>query len=451
MRNHPIAASAINTNVVRAVGTGLAYSAQPHLQTLGWSKERGREWRAIAQAEFSMWADSPYCDFLGQQTFYELQDLVLRSALERGDSFTVLPDGDPMPTMPYRLRLQVIEGDRVGNPYGVTDGGLIFGGIRRRSDGPVDAAFVYDEHPGSRSANGALLQGQWIEFVGGSGRRRLLHHFKRLRPEGPRGVPYLAPVMGLFHLLGRYTDAEVKAAVVSAFLTVLVETPGGTGTAPVFGMAPAAGQAKPGGDDIALGPAAVVGLAPGEKATVVDPGRPNPAFGPFVQAVLDQLGAGLFIGSEMLMKKYNTSYVAARAAFLDAWKHLLDLRTLVARSFCQPVLETWMAEAVAAGRIEAPGFFTDPRMRWAYTRAAWRGDSQGSINPRDEVTAYRDARDARLITTERAAWELFGTDWDAEYEVMQAEHERMQRDGMTPAPRAGAAAPPAAEPPAGGN
>ena len=41
VRRNPIAASAINTNVVRAVGTGLALSAQPHRGVLGWSEETG--------------------------------------------------------------------------------------------------------------------------------------------------------------------------------------------------------------------------------------------------------------------------------------------------------------------------------------------------------------------------------------------------------------------------
>ena len=35
----------------------------------------------------------------------------------------------------------------------------------------------------------------------------------------------------------------------------------------------------------------------------------------------------------------------------------------------------------------------------------------GSINPKDEVAAYASAIDARLMTRERAEWELFGTDW----------------------------------------
>lgn len=449
VRNNPIAASAINTNTVRAIGTGLAYSAQPHLPTLGWSPDRGREWAAHVQAEFSIWADNTSCDWEGQQNFYDKQDLTLRAMLESGDVFTLLPDGPPTFEQPYKLRLQTLEADRCGNPNNVSDTASVAGGVRRAA-GQGRAFFIYAQHPGSIMAGSNRFAGEWVEAIGAkSGRRRLLHHYKLLRPESPRGVPYLAPVVGLFKLLGTYTDAEVKAAVISAYLTLIIKTPTGTGTAPVFGMSDSHtaagssnGQAQ---QNLALGPAAVLGLADGEDASVVNPMRPNPEFGAFVQSVLDQLGAGLFIGSEMLMKKYNTSYVAARAAYLDAWKHLLDMRTVIARTLCQPVLETWMAEAVAIGRIEAPGFFSDVRMRWAYTRAAWRGDSPGSINPKDEVAAWIAARDGRLATSEQASWELYGTDWNDSYPVMFAEHKRMVEDGTLPAPKAGAAAAP--EPP----
>lgn len=441
-RNNPLAASAINTNVVRAVGTGLAFNPQPHIATLGWSEDKAKEWRALVRAEFSLWADSTDCDWYGDLNFYGLQDLVLRSALESGDCFSVLPDGQPTGTMPYALRVQVLEADRIGNPGGKTDGPDWCGGIAR-TNGRMRAVHIYRQHPGSLFATGDRFAGDQVDVLGRTGRRRVLHHLKRLRPEQPRGIPYLAPVMALFKLLGTYTDAEVKAAVVSSFLTLVIET-GGTGNAaPIFtGGDPAAAAAAQTTGDVEMGPGAVIGLAKGEKATAVDPSRPNPAFGPFVQAVLDQLGAGTFIGSELLMKKFNTSYTAARAAFLDAWKHVLDIRTAICvRTFCQPVVETWMAEAVALGRVPAPGFFADPLLRWAYTRAIWHGDSQGSLNPKDEVAAYGDAVDRRLTTRERASWELFGESWADTYPVMVEEQNALRRDDMLPEAKPGAAKP----------
>jgi lambda family phage portal protein len=447
-RTEAIAAGAIATNVNRVVGTGLALVAQPDRRVLGWTEEQALKWKQTVQTEFSLFADSTECDWDGEQNFYEKQALTLGSALESGDCFSVLPDGEATSTQPYRLRIQTLEADRIGNPKGSIDTASMAGGVRRpAAGGAPEAFFVYDRHPGSiYTASGDMWAGEWVDRVGRSGRRRILHHFRKLRPEQPRGVPYLAPVVELIKQMSRYKEAEIQAAVVSAFFTVFIETEAGGTAAPIFGVTDT--QAKAANDEIALGAGAVLGLAKGEKATFANPTRPSSAFQPFVLAVIQQIGVGLNIPYELLIKQFNASYSASKAALLDAWMWFRVLRTWLARSFCQPVYETWMAEAVANGRISAPGFFADPLMRWAYTRALWHGDSQGSINPKDEVDAYTAAIEARLTTRERAEWELFGTDWYSTYDQKKTEQAKLKADDMLPAPKAGAAAAPkpAAEP-----
>lgn len=438
---NPIGVSAINTNVDRVVGTGLALSSQPHLRILGWDADQATEWKATqVQPNFSLWADSTACDIEETLNFYQSQALVLRSTLESGDCFTILPDGLRTASMPFALRLQVLEADRVGNPFGVMDTPTMMAGVKLGPGGAPFAYHVYDHHPGGflPGQGGNPCAGQWYERIGRSGRRRILHHFRKTRPGMPRGVPYLAPVIDAIKQIGRYTEAEIMAAVITAYLTVFIETPTGN-AAPIFGgEGPGAGDL---GQEIGLGMGAVVGLAPGEKPHTVNPGRPNPNFEPFILAVIKQIGMALSIPFELLMKQFNSSYSASKAALLDAWVYFRTVRNWLGLSFCQPVFETWMAEAVAIGRVSAPGFFADPLLRWAYTRAAWPGDSMGSINPKDEVAAYVAAIGERLMTRERAEWELFGSDWNDTYGQKLSEQQRLKADDMLPTPKAGAAAP----------
>lgn len=448
-RNHPLAVGAINTNCDRVVGTGLALVAQPDAAVLGWSDDEAQAWKAQVQREFSLWADSKQADLTGHQTFYELQELVLRSALESGDCFSVLPDAmRTTAQQPYRLRVQVLEADRVGNPNGKPDSDDVAGGVRLGSGGEAQAYHVYRRHPGSLAITGDRWAGEWVEAIGDrTGRRRILHHMKRRRPEEPRGVPYLAPVIEYLRQLGTYTDAELKAAVVSSMFTVFVTTEDGN-SAPIFDGADPNGAAGAGAgsardDDIQMGHAAVVDLNPREKVEFANPTRPNTAFEPFTLAFCRLVGVALGLPYELLVKQFNSSYTASRAALLDAWIYLRGRRAWLALSFCQPVYETWLAEAVAIGRISAPGFFTDPLLRWAYTRAAWQGDSQGSINPKDEVAAFRDAIDGALMTHERAEWELTGTDWHVTLPQKAAERKALQKAGVVVVPRAGAGAAPA--------
>lgn len=446
-RTSPIAAGAIQTNVDRVVGTGLALVAQPNRAVLGWSEDQALAWKGLVQREFSLWADSTACDHEGEQTFYDKQGLTLRSALESGDCLTLLPDAEPTREQPYRLRLQTLEADRCGNPNNAMDTAQVAGGVRRPDGGgPAKSYFIYDGHPGSLlPGRKPVYTGQWVDRIGPSGRRRILHHFRQLRPEQPRGVPYLAPIVDQLKQLSRYTEAEIQAAVVSAFFTVFIESPQGPpdpaellgGTA----VANAASDSK-----IGLKPGMAVGLMPGEKVQMADPSRPNTAFQPFMEGVLQLVGVGLGIPIELLLKKFNASYSASKAALLDAWMFFRGQRAWLTRSFCQPVYETWLAEAVAIGRVPAPGFFADPLVRWAYTRAAWHGDSQGSINPKDEVAAYTAAIDARIMTRERAEWELFGTDWYETFESKSAEQSMLKAADLLPAPKAGTALAPQAEP-----
>ncbi len=440
-RTSPIAVGAINTNVDRVIGTGLALSAEPNRQVLGWSVEQALEWKQLVQNEFSLWADSAECDIAQQLNFYQQQALVLRAVLESGDAFTLMPDGARTATQPYALRLQVLEADRIGNPLGQVDTPTVSGGIETDANGAPTRVFVYDQHPGGflPGSAGGMLAGKWVERIGRSGRRRILQHFRKLRPGQPRGLPYLAPIVDSIKQIARYTEAEIMAAVITAYFTVFIETPTGN-TAPVFdGSTPTAPGAP---NEVGLGMGAVVGLAPGEKVSnTANPSRPNPNFGPFIDAVIKQMGMALGLPYELLVKQFNASYSASKAALLDAWVYFRNVRAWMAISFCQPVFETWLAEAVAIGRIPAPGFFADPLLRWAYTRASWPGDSMGSINPKDEVAAYSAAVDARLMTRERAEWELFGSDWNATFDAKKSEHDRLKAAGLLPVPKAGAAAP----------
>lgn len=439
-RSNPIACGAINTVVDRVVGTGLAFVASPNRAVLGWSADQVAEWKAGIQADFSLWSDDAQaCDIAGAQTFYEAQATVLRGVKESGDIFTLLPTAERTAMRPYGLRFQLIEADRVGNPSGAFDTADMAGGIRFAQSGKPQAAHIYNHHPGAAYTMGNRLAGTWVDFTGASGRRRLLHHYIKLRPGQPRGVPYLAPVVDLIKQIGRFTDAEVNAAVLNSYFTAFVRTTAPAGPPLWDGEnAPSSGEKSPA---IAIGHGTVLALAKDESIDFADPKRPNQNAEPFIHAMAGLIGMALGIPRELLLKQFNSSYSASKAALLDGWIRFRNERFWLGNAFCQPIFETWMAEAVFLGRVQAPGFFSDPLLRWAYTRAAWPGDSMGSINPKDEVAAYTAAIDARLMTRERAEWELGGTDWNATFDQKVAEQERLLRSGILPAPKAGAAAP----------
>ncbi|XJI81796.1 phage portal protein (plasmid) [Escherichia coli] len=191
-----------------------------------------------------------------------------------------------------------------------------------------------------------------------TGRRNILHVMQDFeRPGQRRGVPVLAPVIEALKQLGRYTDAELVAAVVSGMFTVFIKTDAPDGPVGESGI-PQYEQIDNHDDNTQeMGNGSIVSLGEGESIDTANPGRPNTAFDGFVVAICRQIGAALELPYELLVKHFTASYSASRAALLEAWKMFRMRRDWMVQSFCQPIYEEWLTEAVAKGRVIAPGFF----------------------------------------------------------------------------------------------
>ena len=85
-----------------------------------------------------------------------------------------------------------------------------------------------------------------------------------------------------------------------------------------------------------------------------------------------------------------------------------------------------MTEAVALGRINAPGFFTDPLMRQAYLSSEWIGPSQGQLDPTKEVSAAVTAIENGLSTREAEAIKLNGSEYLSNVAKLKSENEKLR-------------------------
>ncbi len=233
------------------------------------------------------------------------------------------------------------------------------------------------------------------------------------RCEQYRGVPYLAPVIEALKQITRYTEAELTAAVVTAFFTAFIKT-----TTPssenAFGEQILEEDRV---DDVdpnsyEMGPGAINILGTNEDVVIADPKRPASGFDGFVTAIIKQVGAALEVPYELLTKSFLASYSASRAALLEAWKAFKMRRTWFSNDFCQPIYDMWLAEAIAIGRVKAPGFFNDPLIRKAWTRCEWVGPAPGQIDPVKEVTAASLRVENGFSTREKETTELTGGNWD---------------------------------------
>lgn len=130
------------------------------------------------------------------------------------------------------------------------------------------------------------------------------------------------------------------------------------------------------------------------------------------------------------MKSFTSSYSASRAALLQAWEQFKLRRAWFTRDFCQPVYEMWLVEAVATGRLEAPGFFSDPAIRFAYSNAEWYGPSMSILDPIKDVNGAALRIQYGLSTPEREAAEMTGSDFYENLEAIRIAKSKVKDSGV---------------------
>lgn len=441
--------SAIATSRTNVIGAGLKLKCRIDYEFLGLTRDQADEWERNTEREFAVWAESKFCDALGLNNFYEMQSILFISTLLNGDGWAVIKQTEPRRYFPYALRVHLIEADRVSTPKNTMSGYFSVGGIQGEnpdngnriisgveidSSGAVVAYWISNIYPGDPANPTGKIEWQRVEAFGQrTGRPNILQIMEAERCEQYRGVPYLAPVLEHIKQISRYTEAELMAAIITGFFTVFIKE-GGTPVSD-FPLAEAIPQNEKVDLDpnaFELGAGTINTLPPGYDVTTADPNRPSSNFDAFVTALARHIGAALEVPYELLLKSFTKSYSASRAALLEAWKAFRMRRTWFASDFCQPVYELWLAEAVAKGRINAPGFFADPRVAKAWSRAEWYGPAPGQLDPVREVKAAQMRVEGGFSTRERETIELTGGDFDRNIEQLQRENELMRDAGLLP-------------------
>lgn len=403
---------------IATTGWGILPKPKIDRKFLGLTDEAADEAEETLKREFNLWAESVMCDAERQKDFYDIQALAFLSMLMSGDVFSLFGMKEN-PQTPYKTTLRLLEADRCSTPDSGGDstsketdsGGRIIDGVEIDKEGAVIRYHISSRNPNSQNDNTELTWQPIDAFGKDTGFPNILHIMTWERPEQRRGIPFIASEIEGLKQLDRYMNAELAANVVSAMLTVFLTSNEDDGKA---GMEDAISEEEKVTNDelhLELAPGAIYDLPPGKSVTTVNPIRNNTAFESFVNTQFMIRGSGLGIPKEVLVKKYESNYTAARAALLDFNRTVKVYRSRFDRQFNQKVYEAWLAEAVALGRINAPGFFEDPLVRKAWSGCKWIGATMGHVDPLKEINAAA-ARIANNITTqEQEAAEYNGNDW----------------------------------------
>ncbi len=414
-RNNPLAVAALGVLRRNVLGKGLVLQSRVEGDRLGWSREQTKKFTEEVERAWRSWSETEQCSLSRDATLGQLAATAYLSAKESGDSFVSLPyvkrHGDD-----FGLKVQLFEADQVSCPRDKMTNERFAGGLETNERGEV-IRYWLSIHPGSYYKMGGMRWEGFSTYGERTGLRLFLHLIDRTRIGQVRGVPWMAPLLLSLKNMERYIQAELTAAVVSGLFTGYVQTEGGVG----FKPATTTDGVVDDNSRFDLMPGTVVGLSPGESVSFANPGRPNTAFGGFVENLGRLIGAALSIPWEVLSAHFSSSYSASRGALNMAWTTFEQERSRVVAQFYTPIYKAWFHEAVMTGVLKAPGYLEGGRiLRDSYLKADWIGPQPKQIDPLNDAKAAELRIKTELSTQDIEAAQL-GHDWTEIHE--QRTHE----------------------------
>lgn len=401
VKNSPLGAAIVNTMTAGVVGSGLRIFPRVKGEAVGLSSEAARSWNKLAKREFELWASNPlHCDFLRRNNFFELQQIIFASSIVDGDSFCLFKRRLPAPYNPYSLRLQAVDALRVSNPITAGAGTFtemirgnhrIVNGIEFDRNGVMHAIWIANRVWDDFDSLNPQLSWQRVRLFGrDTGCRNILHITKDIRPDQARGIPLLAPAVESLKQIARYCDAELSAAIIRSFFSIFFTQK--ERDLPLNDIVPRDDNSRDDApvdvSEFKLSSPSVTSLPRGVDVKAVDSAKNQSSFAEFVTSFVQQTCAAVGLPAETVLKTFNASYSASRAAILQAEAEFRQRRNAFINDLLNPVYENFLAEAIALGRIDAPGFFDDPVKKSAWLNADWQVERIGTL---DEVKAANAA------------------------------------------------------------
>lgn len=447
------AATGVRRNKVSIIGTGLRLDYTPNAKALGLDPEDPalRDFIDTVESEFELYAGdiNTGADVTARTHLGGLANQSFFHYFVDGDSFTnVLWSKNKYRR--YQTCLQNIDPDRVSNPFGKTmapskGGQIIKGGIELNSYGAPIAYHVREQHP-SEVWLGGKPKVDWKRipaFVNGMMRRNLIHYYAIERAGQTRGKSMLHCVLEPFKKLDLFKDVSIKAALINAMLSFVVESP----------FDDALVQEQLGNTDasaaelteyqkirnefhstgkLAWGDVSPKFLAPGEKFIAIDANRPSPEYAQFVSTFMEELAAANGMSLEQYTGNWTkTNYASARAALNEAWKIIKVERDNFARHWYTHVFELWLEEALDKGYVQLPASananFYENRQAWI--NCSWIGPGRGYVDPVKEIEAAARRIELGLSTLKKEAAEQ-GDDFRKLLEQLLRERKLMQAQGI---------------------
>jgi len=421
----------VNTIVDTVVDVGIYWKPTPIAEILGITDDQAEAWAENAAKRFHLWAQSKKSSRNRVNNFYQNTRLYELQKQRDNDVFTRLYYGRDKDQI-NPLQIEFFDPNQIrGHGYTSTYTPLLSDdGIIRDQNGREIGYKIW-----TRGADGAYVE-QTIPAVGEkSGRIMMLHGYNPEYAGQGRGFSSLAHAIQELADLTDFKASVLQKAINQASFVGAVENDQQDASQPLAGRV--AGPIREYGSVPTPSPDArnvtpeslepVVNWAVAPEATIRQPGSmlvgnlrrgdkfkflqdtaPSASFDAYVNSVFSYIAASKGWSVELVLKKFNANYSASRGTLLLCWRTAQIERQETVSDFCEPIVEMWLAEEIAAGRIMAPGW-SDPLLRAAWMCCEWSAQPMPNIDPKSTMEADRGYVELGAQTLDDVARNLNGS------------------------------------------
>lgn len=391
------------------VGTGIRPQARVVVDS-----EQSADTNQAIEALWKEWSRKENCDLEGNQSFEEMQRLVLRRTLVDGGIFALFVD-NPQSNLNFSIQFREIdELDETKNSMAGESGHFMYSGIEFDANRRPVRYFFKRFQP----------DGTWMGETDEVMADRVLYIWDKTRPSQVREVSPLARALERIRDLNEYmTAVAVKERVAACFSAAIIRNSPDTNMPGRNGKATTQAGAK----EETLSPGLIMHLQPGEDIKPVAPVAQSSDAEAYIRIQQRIIGAGMGISYEAASRDMSqVNYSSARQGLLEDQRTYGLWQQFLIDHFCQAVYGEFIAYAYLSGKVMMKHYVGQPQ---AYARHEWATPGWSWIDPYKEANANKLALESNQETMQKIYADQ-GRDWREALQQRARELQYMRELGL---------------------
>lgn len=445
LRNDGYVASGRSIHQDNIVGALYRCNAKPDWKILGLDEKWAEEFQEEVENKFTLWAESEmnWPDASRYNTLTGLVRLAVGTYLSSGEVLATAEWLRDAPR-PFSTAIQMVEVDRLSNPYNRPNDVNLRGGVERNDYGAPTAYHIRMAHPSDYSNPDAYIHKR-VRIRKPWGRIQVVHIIERTRPDQTRGISELVSALSEIKSTKAFRKIVLQNAVVNATYAATLESElpsdaafaaiGQNMTENITGYAGAylnSVNQYAGSKAMSIDGVKIPHLFPGTKLNLRPAGSGGPLGSDFENSLIRYIAANLGIGFEQLSRDYSKSnYSSIKASMTETWKFMQSRKRMVADRFASHIYRLWLEEAINKGMIDslprnASEMFYDGLNSEAFSACEWIGASRGQVDELKETQAAV-MRLRYGLSTYEDEYSRLGKDWRKKFAQIERERKELDR------------------------